>query len=925
MLITEDIFQAFLKCETKSYLKLSGAVGDHCEFSDWEGKLIEEFKHQFYAELRSNYQENEILLDATLAQVFGNSECRLVFDCTVETSELISRIPMLERTTHSDKARQSPYIPVRLIPREKLASQDRLLLAFDAHVLLHASGKTTLFGKIIHGREHSIAKVKFDELLKTVEMVVGKIEAQQTSQTAPQLVLNKHCHECEFQARCRRVALEKDNLSLLAGMTEKEIKKQHSKGIFSVTQLSYTFRPRRRPKRCSAMPEKYSHALKALAIRERKIHIAGNPELKIQGTPVYLDVEGIPDRNFYYLIGLRFWHGSGPVQYSFWANVASEEEKIWAACLQTLKEIENPQLVHYGSYERAFLKRMMERYGKTRENSTFLDQLIAGSLNMLLTTHGQIYFPTYSNGLKEIAQFLGFRWTDVGASGLTTLIWRSEWERSKENHMKQKLITYNSEDCEALEIVTGAVAKLCQRQPVDSMGASSSDIVHTEKLKRPHAYGWESNQYSIPELECINKAAYWNYQREKIYIRSNRRLKSISQKKAVGQVEALPINKVIEYPPPSNCPVCQSTNIVKRNERRKIVHDIKFGHTSIKRWIMKHSFHRYSCSQCGATFDSLPPDLQKNKYGLGFVAYVIFQVIELAIPQESVMHSLNCLFKFQLSSGQINPVKSKAAQFYKPTHEHLLKRLTSGRLIHADETKANIQGTSAYVWVFTSMEEVVYYYTETREGNFLQELLRGFSGVLVSDFYAAYDSIDCPQQKCLIHLMRDLNNDLLKHPYDDELKALVQAFGGLLKPIIETVDKFGLKAHFLRKHKNFVERFYKMLSRRDHQSEITLHYKKRFEKNRDKLFTFLDYDNVPWNNNNAEHAIKAFARIRNVLRGSSTVRGTRDYLILLSVCETCKYKGASFLDFVRSGKEDIDEFISRGNRASQGQRSNARR
>ena len=46
-----------------------------------------------------------------------------------------------------------------------------------------------------------------------------------------------------------------------------------------------------------------------------------------------------------------------------------------------------------------------------------------------------------------------------------------------------------------------------------------------------------------------------------------------------------------------------------------------------------------------------------------------------------------------------------------------------------------------------NLEEVVYYYTETREGDFLQELLREFRGVLVSDFYAAYDSINCPQQK----------------------------------------------------------------------------------------------------------------------------------------------------------------------------------
>ena len=56
-----------------------------------------------------------------------------------------------------------------------------------------------------------------------------------------------------------------------------------------------------------------------------------------------------------------------------------------------------------------------------------------------------------------------------------------------------------------------------------------------------------------------------------------------------------------------------------------------------------------------------------------------------------------------------------------------------------------------------SLEEVVYMYKPTREGEFLREMLSDFKGVLVSDFYAAYDSIDCPQQKCLLHIIRDMN------------------------------------------------------------------------------------------------------------------------------------------------------------------------
>ena len=64
---------------------------------------------------------------------------------------------------------------------------------------------------------------------------------------------------------------------------------------------------------------------------------------------------------------------------------------------------------------------------------------------------------------------------------------------------------------------------------------------------------------------------------------------------------------------------------------------------------------------------------------------------------------------------------------------------------------------------------------------------------------------------------------------------------------------------------------------------------------------------MPWNNNNAEHAIKAFAMLRHVIEGTTTEKGLREYLVLLSVCETCKYKNVNFLDFLRSGSKTIDE------------------
>jgi len=91
--------------------------------------------------------------------------------------------------------------------------------------------------------------VKAAALVSEVRKRTEKIAALLSSTTPPDLVLNRHCAECEFQARCRKIAIDKDDLSLLAGMSAKERQKLRSKGIFTVTQLSYTFRPRRRPKR----------------------------------------------------------------------------------------------------------------------------------------------------------------------------------------------------------------------------------------------------------------------------------------------------------------------------------------------------------------------------------------------------------------------------------------------------------------------------------------------------------------------------------------------------------------------------------------------------------------------------------------------------------------------------------------------------
>ena len=389
MRITPLIFDAFLKCATKCHLRSLGEIGTGNEYAEWARGQDECYQREAARKLQEAVPETERVFAPLATENLKAAKWRLAVDLLAQTPDsadspvresqpneetrsldgprseqlLESRLHAVERVPLEGRGKPSQLVPIRFVFRNKLTKDDRLLLAFDALVLSQVLGREVSLGKIIHGDDHATLRVKTSALTSDVRKRIDKLATLLSNPTPPDLVLNRHCAECEFQARCRKIAVEKDDLSLLARMSAKERKDLHSKGIFTVTQLSYTFRPRRRPKKLRDKREKYHHSLKALAIREKKIHIVGSPELEIEGTPVYLDVEGLPDRDFYYLIGVRIGNGESAVQHSLWADTVEDDGRIWREFLAILDSIEKPVLIHYGSYETGFLKWMSQHYG----------------------------------------------------------------------------------------------------------------------------------------------------------------------------------------------------------------------------------------------------------------------------------------------------------------------------------------------------------------------------------------------------------------------------------------------------------------------------------------------------------------------------------------------------------------------------------
>lgn len=343
------------------------------------------------------------------------------------------------------------YFPVLIVGIHKISKKQKFHLAFIAFVLAKIQNEKSKQGTII-GLVNKSHKIGLNSFYKEIVLVLKDLHSWRniSISESPPLILNKHCALCQFKKACRDQAVKINHLSLLNNIsTLKQYRKYERKDIFTVNQLSYLYRPRKQRKRSRNSPAiKHSLELQALVLRTGKTYLHKPPQIQRKQTELFLDIEGNPDTQSFYLIGILICEEENSMYYSFWADATDNEIRIWRQVFNLLKKYPNCPIYHYGNYDAKALATLGKRYGI--EIKIISEQLI--NINTLI--YGKVYFPLYSNSLKEIGEFIGARWSFPDPSGLQTLIWRYHWEKTKILKYKNQLIAYNKEDCMALKMLT---------------------------------------------------------------------------------------------------------------------------------------------------------------------------------------------------------------------------------------------------------------------------------------------------------------------------------------------------------------------------------------------------------------------------------------------------------------------------------------
>jgi len=356
------------------------------------------------------------------------------------------------------------------------------------------------------------------------------------------------------------------------------------------------------------------------------------------------------------------------------------------------------------------------------------------------------------------------------------------------------------------------------------------------------------------------------------------------------------------------CPCCGGALQRCQRKRTRLIEDIP---EEIEPVVTEHTLWRDYCPACKKHVEPVVPDAMPGAtLGHHVVALSSWFHYGLGMTVSQIVDILGYHLQTRLTPGGLIHAWHRLAEVLGVWYEQIGEQVKQSGHLHADETGWRVNGVTYWLWCFANDRACYYMIDRCRGSPALQKFFtEAFEGVLITDFWSPYESV-CAEdrQYCLVHLLRELEKVDLRND-----SGQWQAFAKRLRRLVHD----GIR---LRKQPDFAPGVFQSrvnrlnarvaeLAGAEYAEGDARRLAKRLRRYGEYVFTFLDYADVPFENNFAERQIRPAVILRKNSQSNRSERGAATQAILMSVYRTLKLRG---LDPTRTIAEALKTYVTTG-------------
>jgi len=383
---------------------------------------------------------------------------------------------------------------------------------------------------------------------------------------------------------------------------------------------------------------------------------------------------------------------------------------------------------------------------------------------------------------------------------------------------------------------------------------------------------------------------------------TNKRSKRPGRKKGhVGVRRGRPerIDRTVEHRA-RRCPDCGGPLKRCSQTRDRYIEDVP---AEVRVETVRHIIHRDWCPACRKAVEPVVTDaLPQSSIGNGIVVMSAWLHYALATTLSQILEVFNFHLQFKMSQGGLVQMWHRLAEILWQWYDQIAEDIQKAGVLHGDETGWRVNGKTHWLWCFTSKTATLFTIERSRAGPVVLEFIQEcFSGVFVSDFWHAYNVLTCAKQKCLAHLLRDLKRVQQYKDTRGDWSRFSKKLKRLIRDGIRLVKRQDeLDEETYRRRCGRLRQRLSLLIDQDWTNTEARRLVKRLRRHEHEVFTFLEYRDVPYDNNFAERNIRGAVIMRKNSFNNRSEKGASTQSVLMSVFFTIKQRGLNPVDTVKT-------------------------